>query len=99
MKVKPGPGCGHGAMQAAPLCQSTPGSRSEPQVFCTVQSLHRSITNVSVTIKRLKRIFKPSGSARLLVRLPAFSRRGGGQGSRVEWGLQGSHTVPFRRVL
>lgn len=75
------------------------GIRSEPQVFCTVQSLHRSITNIFVTIKRIKRICKHSGSAQLLVRLPAFSKRGRGQGSKVEWDLQGSHTVPFRGVL
>lgn len=76
--MRPGPGCGHGAVQG---CSSMPeharltqGVRHEPQVFCTVQSLHRSITNVSVTIKRFKRIFKPSGSAQLLVSLPAFSK-------------------------
>lgn len=103
MKVEARPRCGHGAVHC---CSSVPervrltrGVHSEPQVFCTVQSLHRSITNVSGTIKRIKRIFKHSGSALLLMRLPAFSRRGGGQGSGVEQGLRGSHTVTFRGVL
>lgn len=50
---------GAGAEPAC-LCQAHTGcllaQSSELQVFCALQSLQRSASNVSVTIKRIKRI-------------------------------------------
>lgn len=64
----------------APPCQSTPGSHGAFATSRRCSAQYKASADQSqmflFTIKGLKRISKPSGLAQLLVRLPAFSKRG-----------------------